>query len=74
MSRDQNYLHTYVITCTEIHEVEHRIRARSKLDAVNRMANNDSLNPISRKKMLDRSMSIRQEIKTFDKKTTHYIL
>jgi hypothetical protein len=72
MSRDQ--LHTYVITCTEIHEVKHRIRARSKLDAVNRMANNDNLNPISRKKMLDRSMSIRQEIKSFDKTTTHYII
>jgi len=72
MSRDQ--LHTYVITCTEIHEVEHRIRARSKLDAVNRMANNGNPRPISRKKMLDRTMSIRQEMKTFDKTTTHYIL
>jgi len=71
---DRDHLHTYVVTCTEMHEIEYRVRARSKLDAVNRMANNDNPSPISRKKMLDRTMSIRQEIKTFDKTTTHYIL
>lgn len=70
MKRDHQ--HTFIVTCTEMHEIEYRIRAKSKGDVLNKMTNGD-FSPITRNKLLDRTLSIRQERPKFDKRTTHYI-
>ena len=71
MKRDQQ--HAYVVTCTEMHEIEYRIHAKSKDDALNKMTSGD-FSRISCKKLLDRTISIRDEIPKFDKRKTHYII
>tara|TARA_A200000159_G_scaffold128611_1_gene124559 strand:+ start:352 stop:525 length:174 start_codon:yes stop_codon:yes gene_type:complete len=49
----------YVITMTEIHAMEFRVRAESEASALDWLEEDDK--PIARKKLLDRTIEVREE-------------